>query len=60
MCEMSQLVLGGMAKGHELIQQLLHGSRVGHSLPLYYIILLVMITIIISDDHNIHSNIIIT
>ncbi len=23
LCEMSQLVLGGMAKGHELIQQLL-------------------------------------
>ena len=35
---MSQLVLGGMAKGHELLQQLLHrgiGSRT-LSLPLYY------------------------
>ena len=42
MCEMSQLVLGSMAKGHELSQQLLHsgiGSRT-LSLPLYYILLL--------------------
>ena len=42
MCEMSQLVLGGMAKGHELLQQLLHrgiGSRT-RSFPLYYILLI--------------------
>ncbi len=41
MCEMSQFVLGGVAKGHELIQLLLHraiGS--GHS-PSLFIILLV-------------------
>ena len=33
MCEMSQLIVDGMAKGHELIQLLLHG--VGHSPSLF-------------------------
>ena len=47
MCEMSQLVLGSMAKGHELSQQLLHrgiGSKI-LSLPLYYILLVIVIDI---------------
>ena len=45
MCEMSQLALGGMARGHELLQQLLHrgiGSRT-LSLPLYYILLMLLV-----------------
>ena len=53
MCEMSQLVLGGMAKGHELLQQLLHrgiGSRT-LSLSLYYILLMI-ITIL----HTLYSH----
>ena len=33
---MSQLVLGGMAKGHELIQQLVHSRSRTLSLSLYY------------------------
>ena len=43
MCEMSQLVLGGMAKGHELVQQLLHrgiGNRTLSLPPRYYILIL--------------------
>ena len=33
-CEMSQLVLGGMAKGHELLQQLLYRGIVSRTLSL--------------------------
>ena len=45
MCEMSQLVLGGMAKGHELIQGLLHSAIESRtlSLSLYYILLALFI-----------------
>ena len=45
MCEMSQLVLGGMAKGRELLQQLLHrgvGSRT-LSLSFYYTLDVILI-----------------
>ena len=34
MCEMSQFVLGSMAKGHELLQQLLHSGIGSGTLPL--------------------------
>ena len=55
MCEMSQLILGGMAKGHELIEQLLHstiGSRI-LSLPLYYNIYIYTLDIIIMLNDSI-------
>ena len=42
MCEMSQLVLGGITKGHELIQRLLHSPTWSKTLPptlLYYFIM---------------------
>ena len=52
MCEMSLFVLGGMAKGHDLIQQLLHSAIGSRTLSLSsnddYIVL------VISDGTNFH------
>ena len=57
MCEMSQLVLGGMAKVHELIQQLLYSTIESRtlSLPLYYVLLIVWYEGSILATHSLYN-----